>query len=77
MSAEESLDSLRLEVERQRESVGPTVVVVVLRVNELGREYEEWRGEIHVVKNLAGGEIEKLKYETERVAKPPSSLEPP
>jgi chaperonin cofactor prefoldin len=60
-SQEEALENLRQEVERQGESIGSKVAVVVSRVDELEREFEKMRGEIKAVKDSSAAEIGKLK----------------
>jgi chromosome segregation ATPase len=69
------LESLRGEIERQRESINRPLAVVNSRFDELLREFEKLRGEVQAVKDSAGGEIEKLTSETAKVAKSVSGLE--
>jgi hypothetical protein len=74
-SQERGLESLRLELGRQRESIDRNVAFLVSRVDELGREFGKVRSEVEAVRDSAGGEIGKLKSETAKVAKSVSGLE--
>jgi predicted nucleic acid-binding Zn-ribbon protein len=90
VSQERGLETLRQEVERQRESfyrkVGRVVskiddlrsgvAVVVSRVDALERAFENLRGEVQVVRDSAGGEIGKLKSATTQVRTLVANLRP-
>jgi hypothetical protein len=73
-SQERGLESLRLEVERQRELIDKRVTNFLSRVDELERECGKLRGEVELVNQSTGGEIGKLKSEMERLTKSVSGL---
>jgi hypothetical protein len=68
------LERLRMEVERQRESIDRTVGVAVSRVDGLEREIQNLRGEIQAVRDSIGADIGRPRSGPVKVAQPPSPV---